>query len=331
MRLRPAMRPPPLVALAPLALLLAIVAAGCGSDDGRSPEAEITAVATTMQAGDLVRAVGGERVDVETILEAGADPHDYEPRPSDVKTLADAALVVKSGGDIDAWLDEVIENAGGEAQVVTLIDGVETRTGGHEHAEEEGDAEEDDEHAEDELDPHWWQDPLNAVLAVHAVQRELAAADPDGQDVYRRNAERYKRRLHRLHADIERCMDRLAPAERKVVTTHDSLGYFAARYGIEIVGSVIPSLSTHAQASAKDVDRLVEQIRDEGVKAIFPESAVNPKLEQAISREAGAEVGRRLWTDSLASDGPESTYIGAMRANADALAEGMSGGAMRCR
>jgi zinc/manganese transport system substrate-binding protein len=328
MRSRPAIRSRRVLALAPLALLLAI-AAGCGSDDGRSPEAEITAVATTMQAGDLVRAVGGERVDVETILEAGADPHDYEPRPSDVKTLADAALVVKSGGDIDAWLDEVIENAGGDAEVVTLIDGVETRTGGHEHAEDED--EDEDEHAEEELDPHWWQDPLNAVLAVDAVQRELAAADPDGQDVYRRNAERYKQRLQGLHADIERCMDRVAPAERKLVTTHDSLGYFAARYDIEIVGSVIPSLSTHAQASAKDVDRLVEQIRDEGVKAIFPESAVNPKLEQAISREAGAEVGRRLWTDSLAGDGPESTYIGAMRANADALADGMSGGTVRCR
>jgi ABC-type Zn uptake system ZnuABC Zn-binding protein ZnuA len=325
MRFLPTMRSRAVLAVVPLALLLAVVAPGCGSDDGRSPEAEITAVATTMQLADFVREVGGKRVAVETILEAGADPHDYEPRPSDAKALADAALVVKSGGDIDAWLDEVIENAGGDAEVVTLIDGVETRTGGGEHAEEE------DEHAEDELDPHWWQDPVNAVLAVEAVRRELVAADPDGRAAYDRNAKRYTKQLQRLDREIERCMDRLAPAQRKLVTTHDSLGYFAARYDIEIVGSVIPSLSTHAQASAKDVDRLVEQIREEGVQAVFPESAVNPKLEQAISREAGAEVGRRLWTDSLASDGPESTYIGAMRANAAALTEGMSGGAMRCR
>jgi ABC-type Zn uptake system ZnuABC Zn-binding protein ZnuA len=122
------------------------------------------------------------------------------------------------------------------------------------------------------------------------------------------------------------------PADkRKLVTTHDSLGYFAERYGIEVIGAVIPSLSTQAQPSAKDVDALVRQIEDEGVEAIFPEVAVSQRLERAISRESGAEVGGELWTDSLGPDGSRAeTYLKAMRANTAALVEGMSGGRARC-
>jgi ABC-type Zn uptake system ZnuABC Zn-binding protein ZnuA len=121
------------------------------------------------------------------------------------------------------------------------------------------------------------------------------------------------------------------PAQRELVTTHDALGYLAARYGIEVIGAVIPSLSTQAQPSAKDVDELVRRVEDAGVEAIFPEAAVSQKLERAISREAGAEVGEELWTDTLGPGGSGAdTYEGAMRANAAALAEGMSGGRVAC-
>ena len=126
-------------------------------------------------------------------------------------------------------------------------------------------------------------------------------------------------------------MRRLSPDKRKLVTTHDALGYFAERYDIEVIGAVIPSLSTQAQPSAKDVDALVEQIEDEGVEAIFPEAAVSQRLERSISRESGAEVGGELWTDSLGDEGSGAeSYVDAMRANAKALAEGMSGGRMTC-
>ena len=314
-----------------LALALVLAAAGCGDSggEGGSGGGEAAVVATTTIAGDLVHNVGGERVEVDTLVPAGADPHGHEPRPSDAVAIAEADLVVKSGGDLDGWLDDLIENAGGEAAELTLLDSVEPIEGGHAHAEDE--AHHEDEAHGDDVDPHWWQDPSNAILATEAIRDALTEADPDGRRAYERNARAYIAELRALDDEIERCMQRVPPSRRKLVTTHDSLGYFADRYDVEVIGSVIPSLSTQAQPSAKDVDALVGQIEDEGVAAIFPEAAVSQRLERAISRESGADVGDELWTDSLGDDGSGAeTYLDAMRANANALAEGMSGGRVSC-
>jgi zinc/manganese transport system substrate-binding protein len=298
--------------LLPLAALAA-VAAGCG-DDSASGDARLTAVATTTHAADLARNVGGKRVEVRAMLRPGADPHDYEPRPSDVRAIAESGMVVRSGGEVDEWLDEVLENAGEDAEPLTLIESVETIEG------------------EDGADPHWWQDPRNAARAVTAIRDALVEADPGGRAAYRRNAGRYIDRLERMDRELAACVARVPSAKRKIVTTHDSLGYFARRYGIEVVGAVIPSLSTQAQASARDVDRLVEQIREEGVEAVFPDSAIDARLERAIAREAGARVGGALYADSLGPRGSRGeTYLGALAADAAALVEGMSGGALRCR
>ena len=297
---------PDVRALAGFVLVATLVVAGCG-EGGAS--ADRTIVATTTQLQDLVRQAGGDRVEVEGMLRPGGDPHDYEPRPSDVAAVAGASLVFSSGGETDEWLADVIDNAGGNARVVTLIDSVQRL---------------DD-------DPHWWQDPRNAIRAVEAIGTALAEEDPGGRAGYERNVERTVGRLRALDRQIEACVERVPPAKRKVVTTHDSLGYFARRYGIEVVGAVIPSLSTQAQASAGDVDRLVEQIRSEGVEAVFPESSVSADLERAIAREAGARVGDPLYADSLGEEGsPGETYAGALAADADALVRGMSGGRVRC-
>ena len=270
-------------------------------------------VATTPVAADLVRNVGGDRVEVTSIVPADADPHDYQPRPSDVAALADADLVLRSGGELDGWLDDLVESAGADAQTATLMDSVDPLAG------------------EGEADPHWWHDPGNAIRAVRAIEAQLIRVDPDGRRTYRRHADRYLRRIRALDAEIAACIARVAPEERRIVTTHDALGYFADRYGVEVVGAVIPSLSTQAQASAGDVDRLVRQIRAEGVESIFPESAVSAKLEEAIAREADAAVGRPLYADSLGAGGTEAgTYLGAMAANARSLVDGMSGGRVRC-
>jgi zinc/manganese transport system substrate-binding protein len=287
----------------------ALVASGCGDEAEGEGGGRVGAVATTTIVGDLVRSVGGQRVGLDTLVPVDADPHDYEPRPSDAVALAEADVVFVSGGDLDEWLGDLVDSAGGDAAEVTLLDSVKAI----------GD------------DPHWWQDARNAVLAVGAVRDALIEADPGGRAVYERNAAAYVRELRRLDAQIERCMERVPPPKRKLVTTHDALGYFAERYGVEVIGAVIPSLSTQAQPSAKDVDALVGQIEDEGVEAIFPEVAVSQRLERAISRESGAEVGRELWTDTLGPEGSgAATYVDAMRANADALAEGMSGGRVSC-
>jgi ABC-type Zn uptake system ZnuABC Zn-binding protein ZnuA len=315
--------------LALAAVLLVLLVAGCGDDDGGSG-GSVSAVATTTQVADLVRNVAGARVDLDGILPPNADPHDYEPRPSDAAALADADVVFRSGGDLDGWLDELIDSAGGDADEETLMDSVEPIEGGHDHDEDEHAGEEA--HAGDgERDPHWWQDPRNAILAVAAIRDALIAADPDGRAGYERRAAAYTRRLRALDERIAECIGSVPSAKRKLVTTHDALGYFAKRYDVEVIGAVIPSLSTQAQPSARDVNELVDQIRAEGVEAIFPEAAVSQKLEQAISREAGASVGDELYADTLGpADSDGATYIGAMRSNAQALAEGMSAGAVSC-
>jgi len=302
----------PAIALLVLALAVAVAAAGCGDPEGEdgAGSGELATVATTTVVGDLLRSVGGDRIHLDTLVPADADPHGHEPRPSDAVAIADAEVVVKSGGELDEWLDDLIESAGGDAAEVTLLESVDAIG----------------------EDPHWWQDPRNAVLAAEAIRDALAEADPDNRRAYRRNTAAYSRELRALDEEIERCIQRVPPEKRKLVTTHDSLAYFAERYDVEAIGSVIPSLSTQAQPSAQDVDALVEQIEDEGVEAIFPEAAVSQRLERAISRESGAEVGRELWTDSLGGGGSGAeTYVDAMRANADALAEGMSGGRVTCR
>ena len=275
---------------------------------------------TTTQLGDLARQVGGERVAVHQILESDADPHSYEPRPSDATAIADADLVLRSGGDLDEWLGELIDNAGGEAPVMDLIDFVRPREG-----EGEGGSDAD-------LDPHWWHDPRNARKAVTAIRGALVEADPGGRRAYERNAAAYTERLRRLDSAVARCIDRIPPAGRKLVTTHDALGYYSDRYGLEAIGALIPSLSTQAQPSSKDIGALVDQIDALGVKAIFPESSVNPKLEEAVARETGAEVGDPLWADTL---GPErssgATYIESIQSNTAAIVDGLTGGSVQCR
>jgi zinc/manganese transport system substrate-binding protein len=290
------------------------VAAGCGDGDSDASGDELTVVATTTQVADYVRNVGGNRLDVHGILGTEADPHEYEPRPSDVGALADAPVVFKSGGDIDGWLDELIDNAGGDPRVLSLIDSVETIN-----------------REAHEVDPHWWEDPRNAIRAVGAIRDALIEADPSGRETYTRNAAAYIRKLEALDRRIADCMRRVPAGKRKLVTTHDALDYFAARYDVEVVGALIPSLSTQAQPSARDIDQLVDQIRAENVEAIFPETALNERLETAVSREAGAEVGGQLWADALGPEGSGAeTYLDAMRGNADTLARGMSGGAASC-
>jgi ABC-type Zn uptake system ZnuABC Zn-binding protein ZnuA len=283
-----------LVAAVLLAAVLAAAALSAGgSDEAAGGDDRLTVVATTTQAADLARNVAGDKAEVVALLAPNADPHDYEVRPQDLEALAGADLVVRSGGDLDEWLAEAVEGAGSQAPVVTLMD----------HVRPLGD------------DPHWWQDPRNAIAAVAALERAL--------DV---DAAAYEARLRELDRDVAACIAEIPEEQRKLVTTHDALGYFARRYGLEVVGTVIPSLSTRGQPSAGEVAALVRTIREQGVKAIFAESSVNAKVEQAIARETGARVGRALWADTLGPAGSDgATYIDSIAANTRALTEGLTG------
>lgn len=301
--------------LALLAVGSCLLWTGCGNDDEGGETAETTVIASTTQLADLARNVAGERTDVVGILSANSDPHDYEPQPSDAEAVIDADLILKSGGDLDEWLDELVESSGSDASQLVLIDQVETLAG----------------EASEETDPHWWQDPRNAIAAVEAIRDELIAVDPGGSDEYERNAAAYVRELEQLDLAVGECIERIPVAQRKLVTSHDALGYFADRYGIEVVGAAIPALSTQAQASAGETAELVDLIDETGVKAIFPEAGVSGELEQAIATEADATVGGELWADTLGPEGSGgATYVDAIESNAAALADGLTGGGEGC-
>ena len=283
-----------------IALLILLFAAGCG---GSVTSSQPTVVATTTQLADMARDIA-PGAHVTSLLSPNTDPHEYEVRPADVKALASADVVLRSGGEVDAWLDGALDAAGVDEQdVVDVGAGVGL----------EGD------------DPHWWQDPRRAERAARAIGAAFARAGLP------QDSGAYVARLKRLDAGVRACMDRVPASERKLVTSHDALGYFASRYGITVIGAVIPALTTAAQPSAGDVADLVATIRREGVKTVFAESSVNPKVEAAIARETGARIGPALWADSLGPKGSSgATYIGSIEANARALVQGFSGGAVDC-
>jgi ABC-type Zn uptake system ZnuABC Zn-binding protein ZnuA len=288
-----------LLAVAPAAVVLT-GCAGAGPDGGR------TVVATTTQVADLARHVAGGRAEVTSLLKPNTDPHGYEPRTGDVKALVGADLVLRSGGEIDDWLEEVRRGAGSDAPVVTL---------GRDTAR----------------DPHWWQDPRAAIAAVPRIRDALAGMDAGGRAQYAANARRYLGALGRLDRGIARCIATVPAARRKLVTTHDALGGFARRYGLRVIATVIPSRSTRGQASAGETARLVRTIRRERVPAVFAESAVRSDVEQAIAREAGARVAPPLWADSLGPRGSSgATYIASMAANARTIAAALGGDVAHC-
>jgi len=281
---------------------------GCGSNSADAGRLQV--VATTPVAADFARQVGGDAVQVTQILHPNSDPHAYEPRPSDVRHTADAQVVLESGLDLDHWIDEVVDQSGADPDVVDLSASLPARRGD---------------------DPHWWHDPDNARAAVTAIATAFAAARPDERATFAANAAAYRGELDTLEAETRACLDAVPADARKLVTDHDALGYFAQHYGIDVVGAVIPSQSTQAQASAGEVADLVKTIRAQGVKAVFPESSVNPDLAKTIARETGAQVGEELYADTLGPEGSSgATYVQAERHNADALVRGFTGGARGC-
>jgi ABC-type Zn uptake system ZnuABC Zn-binding protein ZnuA/ABC-type Mn2+/Zn2+ transport system permease subunit len=309
--------PAPAAAAAALALL---ALAGCGgSATGNSGKPVV--VATTTQIGDFTRAVGGDAISVHQILRPNTDPHEYEPRPNDVTATANARLVLLNGDNLDAWMSKVVKESGGHPAVVTLGDVAPDKLPGEASGPEAS-----------KHDPHWWHDPRNAIAAVERIRAELDKAVPAQAKTFDRNAVAYTAKLRTLDAGIARCFAAIPAAERKLVTSHDAFNYFAHRYGVTVVGAIIPSQSTQAQPSAGDVARLVDQVKREHVKAIFLEQSVNPKLGRAVAQQTGTIGSLELYGDTLGPAGsPGATYVGMEKANADAMARGFTGGKRGCR
>jgi ABC-type Zn uptake system ZnuABC Zn-binding protein ZnuA len=295
-------------ALAALAAAAAVL--GCGGAGGGSDDGKLDVVATTTVVADLVRNVGGDDVHVAQLLQPNSDPHEYEPRPSDVTKTADADVVFESGFGMDHWMGEVIEQSGHHPDVVDLSAGLPDRLPG----DGSGD------HA---ADPHWWHDPDDAIAAVGEIERALSAADPAKAPRFAANAHAYVGQIRSLQTATRHCLQRVPEDRRKLVTDHDALGYFAHHYGIDVVGAVIPSQTTLAQTSAADVAALVQLIDDQDVKAIFPETSVNQKLARAISDRTGARIGQPLYGDTLGpADSDGATYLSSEAQNAMAMIAG---------
>jgi zinc/manganese transport system substrate-binding protein len=298
-----------LVLGAGLALIAALAVGGCGSSG--ETKGRLDVVATTTQLGDLVREVGGPDVAVHQILQPNTDPHEYEPRPDDVRATAAAALVVRSGDDLDGWMGRVVDQSGGHPAQIDLARATVDRRPG---------------------DPHWWHDPRNVEAAVPVLRAALTRADPARRATFARNAAAYEVRLRRLDRGIARCMARVPSRRRALVTSHDAFGYFARRYGIHVIGAVIPSQTTEAQPSAGALARLSDAVRAHHVHAIFPETSVSPKLADALARQTGARSDLELYGDTLGPPGsPGATYLGMERANALAMITGFTGSDAGCR
>jgi ABC-type Zn uptake system ZnuABC Zn-binding protein ZnuA/ABC-type Mn2+/Zn2+ transport system permease subunit len=301
-------------------LLVLLLGSGCGNSTSAA-DGQLDVVATTTQIGDWVRQVGGNAVFVDQVLQPNTDPHEYEPRPSDVESAAGAKLVFVNGDDLDNWMGQVVSDGGGDAKIVDLGAIVPERLPGESSGAEAS-----------RYDPHWWHDPHNAEAAVHEIERRLSVADPRRRKKFEANANAYLAKLHRLDAGIASCIDSVPRAERKLVTDHDAFGYFANRYGIDVVGAVIPSQTTQAQPSAKDLSGLVALIEREHVNAIFPESSLNAKVADAIARQTGASADYTLYGDTLGpEDSDGATYLRMEAANTDAMVRGFSGGRNGCR
>ena len=301
-----------LVALAAAAAAFAAAGGlvpGRGENKTQAPtHARTRAVATFSILGDLVRKVGGERLDLATLVGPNGDVHVYAPTPADAKAIAAADIVFVNGLGLEGWVDRLIAASGTHAAIVVASQGVKPRGGatGRDRAE---------------TDPHAWQSVANAEIYVGNIRDALIAADPASEDVYRANATSYLAALEMLDAEIKTAIEAVPVARRKVITTHTAFGYFGDAYGIEFIAP--EGLSTDADPSARDIARLIEQIRREKIPAVFIENVTDPRLLQRIAAETGARIGGTLYSDALsAPDGPAATYIDMMRSNVRELTKG---------
>lgn len=288
------------------------------SSDALTHSQALKVLAVESFLADITRNVAGERASVDTLIPLGMDPHAFEPTPKDVGRIADSDILVLNGAGFEAWLNETVENAGGSRATITASDGLIPRNiaeSGSEHADETGDERAED-HPDHALDPHFWFDPTLVVTYVENIRDGLIVADPAGREYYTDNAKAYIATLNRLNDWAVEQINQIPPENRQMVTNHESFGYFADRYGFRIVGAVLPSVSSNASPSAKQLTDLVQAIRESGAKAIFLETGANPEMAQQIAAETGVKVVTGLYSHSLSeAGGPAATYVDMMRYN----------------
>jgi ABC-type Zn uptake system ZnuABC Zn-binding protein ZnuA len=276
-------------------------------------------VATLNLIGDVARQVGGDQIELTTLLPVGADPHNYTPTPADLRALNQAHVILMIGLGLEESLMPVLENSDGSALLVSVNAGVallEAAEG--EHADEADHHEgEEDEHGG--VDPHTWTSVRNVQQWVANMEQLFSGLDPANAATYQTSAKQYAAQLDALENELISALARLPETKRKLVTDHKVFGYFAAHYGFQVIGAVIPGMSTLAEPSAQELAALHDQIQQEGVTAIFVGASVSPSVAEQLAADLGIQVVT-LYTESLsAADGPAATYVDFMRYNVAAI------------
>ncbi|MET4798368.1 zinc ABC transporter substrate-binding protein [Bradyrhizobium sp. LB11.1] len=260
----------------------------------------LNVVASFSILGDFVRTIGGDRINLTTLVGPDSDVHVYTPAPGDAKRIAEAKLVIVNGLGLEGWLPRLVQSAGSKAQVVTASAGIAPLKLGS------------------AADPHAWQSVPNAKVYVADITNALAAADPDDAEFFRARAKAYLEKLETLDREVREAVAKIPPERRKVISTHDAFGYFAAEYGVQFVAPL--GVSTETEPSARDIAAIIGQTKAHKIPAVFLENISDDRLIRRIAAETGAKVGGTLISDSLTGEkGPAPTYIDMVRHNIKAL------------
>ena len=344
----------PLTALAlGSAAVLALASCSGPASGGDGDGGVLRVVATTTQLTDFASQVGGDDIELTGLLAPGGSAHHFDPTPADLLALGEADVLIVNGAGLDEFVDSAIEASGFGGTVIDASDGVDlaeakeitlegaegTASEDHDHADEhagEGHADEHDhDHADEghadehdhdhgDLNPHLWTSPRLAQGMVHEIADGLGEADPANAEAFEERAHEYMDRLAVLDEWVAAQFERIPADERVLVTGHDSLRYYLHDYGIAFAGSLLPSFEDNAEPSAAEIDALVDSIKASGVKAIFVESSLSPKLAQTVAQEAGVTVvdAESLFVDSLGAEGSGAeTYIDATVHNTRVILE----------
>lgn len=299
-------------------------------------EAKMPVVASFSILGDFVREVGGDRVSVATIVGPNGDAHVYQPTPADAKKLAAAKVVFVNGLGFEGWMERLAKASGTKATIVVATTGIAPREMADDdnHGKTDGKTDgktggktggKSEAHGHDHggTDPHAWQSLANAKAYVANIRDALVAADPAGRDAYAANAAAYTAKLDALDAEVKAALAKIPAEQRRIITSHDAFGYFGAAYGVELISP--EGVSTESEASARDVARIIRQIKAQKIPAVFLENVTNPRLIERIAKETGAKIGGELYTDALSDDkGPASTYILMIQSNVRTLSSALS-------
>ncbi len=275
----------------------------------QSPATPLPVVATFSILADFARNVGSDRVNVISLVGPNGDTHVYQPSPADAKNLNEARLILVNGLGLEGWIDRLVKASGTKAPVIVATKGIKPRK-----MEEDGKIGQD---------PHAWQAIVYAKIYVANIRDGLIQVDPDGAAAYRANADAYIEKLTALEAEVVAAIAKIPPDGREIITTHDAFGYFGAAYGFKFVAP--EGVSTETEASARDVAKIIRQIKAQKIPAVFLENISDPRVAQRIAEESGAKIGGTLFSDALSPlDGPGSTYIDMMRNNIKELSAALA-------